>query len=60
MTVGGWVVMVLSVGSVLGLVSYCLCRVLALPPVDIEQHQSGSGHRFPRYAAELGLRLLVA
>ena len=32
----GWVVMFLSVGSVLTLVSYCLYRVLSLPPVEME------------------------
>ncbi|MCG8407252.1 MAG: hypothetical protein MI923_18800 [Phycisphaerales bacterium] len=34
----GWTVMILSVGSVLTLVTYCLCRVLALPPVEVEEH----------------------
>lgn len=38
MTTAGWVVMILSVGSVLALVSYCLWRVLTLPPVEIEEH----------------------
>lgn len=28
--------MLISVGSVLALVSYCLYRVLSLPPVDME------------------------
>jgi len=37
MTTGGWIVMVLSVGSVLTLVSYCLYRVLRLPPVEVEE-----------------------
>lgn len=32
----GWIVMILSVGTVLSLVTYCLVRVLTLPPVDIE------------------------
>ena len=32
----GWIVMILSVGSVLSLVSYCLYRVLTLPPVEEE------------------------
>ncbi len=41
MTWGGWIVMLLSVGSVLSLVSYCMYRVLSLPPVDIEQHLKG-------------------
>lgn len=36
MTSQGWIVMVLSVGTVLSLVSYCLYRVLTLPPVEME------------------------
>ena len=36
MTTAGWVVMTLSVGSVLSLVSYCLIRVLSLPPTNLE------------------------
>ena len=36
MTTGGWCVMVISVGSVLVLVSFCLVRVLSLPPVEEE------------------------
>ena len=38
MNAGGWLVMILSVGSVLTLVTYCLIRVLSLPPVEIEEH----------------------
>ncbi len=41
LTLGGWIVMLLSVGSVLALVSFCLVRVLSLPPVEIEQHLKG-------------------
>ena len=37
----GWVVMLLSIGSVLTLVCYCLYRVLSLPPVDVEEHLKG-------------------
>ena len=33
----GWVVMLLSIGSVMTLVSYCLIRVLSLPPVEMEE-----------------------
>ena len=33
----GWLVMLLSIGSVVTLVSYCLYRVLSLPPVDMEE-----------------------
>ncbi len=36
MTPGGWTVMILSIGSVLTLVSFCLYRVLTLPPVEEE------------------------
>ena len=41
MNVGGLIVMILSVGSVLTLVSFCLYRVLTLPPVDVEDHLKG-------------------
>jgi hypothetical protein len=36
MTPAGWTIMLLSVGSVLTLVSYCLYRVFTLPPLEIE------------------------
>lgn len=32
----GWVMMIVSCGSVLTLVVYCLYRVLTLPPVEVE------------------------
>ena len=38
MNAAGWTVMILSVGSVLALVSFCLVRVLSLPPVEVEEH----------------------
>jgi hypothetical protein len=41
LTLTGGIIMVLSVGSVLTLVSYCLYRVLSLPPVEIEEHLKG-------------------
>jgi len=41
LTLIGGSIMVLSVGSVLSLVSYCLYRVLTLPPVDAEEHLKG-------------------
>lgn len=41
MTLAGWVVMIVSVGSVLTMVSYCLYRVMRLPPVDFEEHLHG-------------------
>lgn len=37
MTPAGWTTMLLSVGAVLTLVSYCLYRVLSLPPLDMEE-----------------------
>jgi hypothetical protein len=36
MNTPGWAIMLISVGSVLTLVTYCLYRVLNLPPVDME------------------------
>lgn len=33
----GWTMMLVSVGSVLTLVSYCLYRVLTLPSTDVEE-----------------------
>lgn len=36
LTPAGWTVMIVSIGVVVTLVSYCLYRVLTLPPVDIE------------------------
>ena len=41
MELGGWIVMTVSVSSVLTLVSYCLYRVLSLPPVEVEEHIKG-------------------
>ncbi|MCA9114309.1 MAG: hypothetical protein KDA79_04435 [Planctomycetaceae bacterium] len=36
MTTNAWIVMLLSVSSVLSLVSFCLYRVLSLPPVEMD------------------------
>lgn len=36
MTSAALIVMVISVGSVLSLVSFCLYKVLSLPPVEME------------------------
>jgi hypothetical protein len=36
MTALGWIMMLSSVGSVLTLTTFCLYRVLTLPPVEIE------------------------
>ncbi len=32
----GWTMMIVSVGSVLSLVSFCFYRVLTLPPAEVE------------------------
>lgn len=37
MTVAGWMIMAVSVGGVLTLVTFCLYRVLTLPPVEVEE-----------------------
>lgn len=36
MTTFGWIIMIGSVGSVLSLVSFCLFKVLTLPPLEEE------------------------
>jgi hypothetical protein len=36
MTTLGWIVMVVSVGSVLALNAFCLYRVLTLPPAEVD------------------------
>ena len=36
MTTVGWIIMIASVGSVLTLVSFCLFKVLTLPPLEEE------------------------
>ena len=35
-TSAGWTVMILSVGSVLALVTFCVVKVLSLPPVEMK------------------------
>ncbi|MFG0335382.1 MAG: hypothetical protein ACF8TS_18640 [Maioricimonas sp. JB049] len=40
MNPAGWTVMVVSISSVLALVSYCMYRVLSLPPLE-EEHLKG-------------------
>ena len=37
----GWFIMIVSISTVLLLVSYCLYRVLTLPPVEVEEHLHG-------------------
>jgi hypothetical protein len=41
MTVGGWIVMIVSVSTVLTLVTFCLYRVLTLPPIEVTEHLKG-------------------
>jgi len=41
MNAAGWTVMIISVGSVLTLASFCLYRVFMLPPVEVEEHFKG-------------------
>lgn len=41
MTPAAWIIMVTSVTFVLALVSYCLYRVLTLPPVEVEESIHG-------------------
>ena len=36
MTPLGCLIMVVSIGSVVALTTFCLCRVLTLPPVEVE------------------------
>ena len=33
----GWLVMIVSVGSVLTLVTFCVLKVFSLPPVEAEE-----------------------
>ena len=41
MNAAGWTVMILSVGSVLCLLTFCLNQVLRLPPVEEEPDDDG-------------------
>ena len=41
LTVAGWGVMLFSICTVICLLSYCLSKVLALPPVEFEEHVKG-------------------
>ena len=36
MTPAGWTVMILSIGAVLTLATYCVVKVLSLPPVEMQ------------------------
>jgi hypothetical protein len=40
MNPAGWIVMLVSVGSVLALTAYCLLKVFSLPPVE-QEHLTG-------------------
>jgi len=37
----GLTVMIVSIGAVLTLVSFCLYKVFSLPPVEVEEHVKG-------------------
>ena len=41
MTLGGWIMMILSVGTVVGLFCWCLWRVLAGSTPDTSEHLHG-------------------
>ena len=41
METGGWIMMILSVGSVVSLFVWCLWRVLARSPADTPEHLHG-------------------
>ena len=41
LSTAGLVVMVVSIGAVLTLVSFCLYKVFSLPPVEVEEHLKG-------------------
>lgn len=38
MTAAGMTIMIVSVGGVLLLTTFCLFRVLSLPPADVSEH----------------------
>lgn len=41
LSTAGLVVMVVSIGAVLSLASFCLYKVFSLPPVEVEEHVKG-------------------
>lgn len=41
MTPAAWTIMLVSVSTVLAMMTYCLYRVLTLPPVEVEEHLHG-------------------
>jgi hypothetical protein len=36
MTTAGWAIMIVSISTVVALITFCLVRVLMLPPVEVE------------------------
>ncbi len=38
LTPAGWIIMIVSMTTVLALVSFSLYKVLTLPPVEVEEH----------------------
>ncbi len=38
LTLSGWLIMLVSMGTVLALVGFSLYKVLTLPPVEVEEH----------------------
>jgi hypothetical protein len=38
MTTTGWLIMLTSITSVLGLLTFCLYRILSLPAMESEEH----------------------
>lgn len=38
MTLAGWAIMIVSVGSVLLLTCFCIYRVLTMPPLEATEH----------------------
>lgn len=41
MTALGWTFMIVSMGTVLTMVSYCIYKVLSLPPMEAEESLHG-------------------
>ncbi len=41
MTGTGWLIMLVSMTSVIGLLVYCLFKVFSLPSVEVEEHMQG-------------------
>ncbi|MEZ6055847.1 MAG: hypothetical protein R3C01_04000 [Planctomycetaceae bacterium] len=44
MTPLGWAIMVMSIGTVLTLLTFCLYKVFALPQMDVEESLHGPGN----------------